>query len=86
MRADPKLTLGARADVAQVAAHYNAQQSNLGYEFLDELERAITLIRESPLLSTLVDAPIRRTLLKRFPYGLFYVPGVSGEPDESSPS
>jgi hypothetical protein len=33
------------------------------------------------LLFTLVDAPVRRALLRRFPYGLFYLPGTLDEPD-----
>ena len=81
MRAEPKFTVGAAADVARGAEHYNAQRPNLGYEFLEEVERITAHIREAPLLSTLVDPPIRRVLLRRFPYGMFYVAGGSDEPD-----
>jgi hypothetical protein len=80
-RAEPKFTIGAAADVARAAEYYNAQRSSLGYEFLEEVERITAHIRESPLLSTLVDPPIRRVLLRRFPCGIFYVAGVSEEPD-----
>jgi toxin ParE1/3/4 len=81
MRPEPRFTPDAHADVAYAVDHYNAQRPNLGYDFLDELERFTGLIRENPLLFTLVDPPIRRALLRRFPYGAFYVPGASENPD-----
>jgi hypothetical protein len=69
MRPEPALTPDAHADVLQAVEYYNGQRPNLGYDFLDEFERMTSLIREAPLLSTLVDPPIRRALLRRFPYG-----------------
>ena len=62
-------------------AYYNEQRAELGYQFLDEVEHAIVLIRETPLLFTLVDDPIRRVLLRRFPFGVFYLPGADDESD-----
>jgi plasmid stabilization system protein ParE len=81
MRPEPKFTPEAQADVADAAAYYSAQRPNLGYEFLEELQQVTSLIREAPLLATLVDDPIRRRLIRRFPYGVFYVPGAQDEPD-----
>ncbi len=81
MRPEPVVTPDAHADVLQAAEHYNAQRPNLGLDFLDEFEHATSLIRETPLLATLIDPPIRRALLKRFPYGVFYTPGTLDEPD-----
>jgi hypothetical protein len=48
---------------------------------LDEFERTTSRIQEAPLLSTLVDPPIRRVLLNRFPYGVFFVAGSQVQPD-----
>jgi toxin ParE1/3/4 len=81
MRPEPRFTPDAQADVAYAVDYYNAQRLDLGYEFLDEVERVTSLIRESPLLFTLVDPPIRRALLRRFPYGAFYVPSISDDAD-----
>jgi hypothetical protein len=39
------------------------------------------MIREAPLLSTLVDPPVRRALLRRFPYGVFFVAGLATTSD-----
>jgi hypothetical protein len=49
--------------------------------FLGELENTTELIRQAPLLSTLVDPPIRRALIQRFPYGVFFTPGTDDAPD-----
>jgi hypothetical protein len=81
MRPAPKLTLEAIADVAQTAAYYNAQRTDLGTDFMDEVEDRLSHIREAPLLSTLVDPPIRRALLRRFPFGIFYVAGTATDAD-----
>jgi toxin ParE1/3/4 len=81
MRPEPVLTADAHADVLQAVEYYNEQRPSLGFDFLDEFERATSLLREAPLLSTLVDPPIRRRLLRRFPYGIFFVAGSTEEPD-----
>lgn len=81
MRPEPALTPDAHADVLHAALQYEAQRPRLGANFLDEFEHASALIREAPLLSTLVDAPIRRVLLHRFPYGVFFVAGSDDDPD-----
>jgi hypothetical protein len=81
MRPEPKLTPGAKADVRQAVVYYNTQRFHLGLDFLEQFETALVSIREAPLLSTLVDAPIRRLLMARFPFGIFYVAGSTEEPD-----
>jgi hypothetical protein len=80
-RSHPALTPDAHADVLLAVQHYNAQGPLLGFEFLDEVEQTISLIRETPLMSTLVDPPIRRALVHRFPYGVFFVPGSDADVD-----
>jgi toxin ParE1/3/4 len=81
MRPEPRVTLAAKGDILIAVAYYNDQRPDLGYEFLDEVERASWLIRETPMLFTLVEDPIRRMLLRRFPYGIFYVAGTQEEAD-----
>ena len=80
-RPRPALTPAAHADVLDAARHYNAQAPLLGFEFLDEFEQTTSLIHEAPLLFTIVDSPIRRALIHRFPYGVFYLPGSDTDPD-----
>jgi hypothetical protein len=67
MRPEPALTPEAHADLLKAVDDYNTQSPGLGFDFLDEFEDSISLIREAPLLFTLVDAPIRRALVHRFP-------------------
>ncbi len=78
MRPEPRFSPDAQADVLAAARYYESEQPGLGIEFLDEVEHAVSQIREAPLLSTLVDDPVRRVLLRRFPFGLFF---ESGERD-----
>lgn len=79
MRPDPKLTPTASADVAVAVTRYDGLLPPLGTEFLGELGRVMAQIRESPQSATLVDPPIRRALLKEFPFGVFFVEGPAGE-------
>ncbi|MBK7583338.1 MAG: type II toxin-antitoxin system RelE/ParE family toxin [Myxococcales bacterium] len=75
MRPEPRITPDAEADTLAAARYYEAERANLGLGFLDEFDHALSLIRATPLLFTLVDDPVRRVLLRRFPYGVFYVSG-----------
>lgn len=51
MRPEPALTRDAHADILQAADYYNTQRPGLGFDFLNEFEDTISLIREAPLLS-----------------------------------
>ncbi|MCX7084964.1 MAG: type II toxin-antitoxin system RelE/ParE family toxin [Methylococcales bacterium] len=51
---------------------YEVQQKQLGKQFINELEAAIKRIIAYPEYNTLIDSEIRRCLIKRFPYGIFY--------------
>lgn len=79
-RPQPALTPAAHADVLHAARDYNAKAPLLGFDFLAEFEETTSLIQETPLMFTVVDPPIRRALIHRFPYGVFYVPGSDVEP------
>src|ERR1700690_1894586 len=79
MRPEPRVSLEARADIFESAVYYDEQRPNLGYEFMDEVEYAILRIRENPEQFPVVMDPGRRVLLRRFPYGIFY---ITGEEDE----
>ena len=51
---------------------YEAQQQNLGMQFLMEFDAAIRRISAYPKSYTLLDNEVRRCLIKRFPYGVLY--------------
>ncbi len=51
---------------------YEAQQKNLGMQFLTEFDAAIRRISAYPKLYALLENEVRRCLIKRFPYGVLY--------------
>jgi toxin ParE1/3/4 len=61
-------------DELQAAAEFYATNAdvNLARAFLDEFERAVKLIVNSPNLGTAFNGSRRRYPLRRFPYSLIY--------------
>ncbi|HOF87810.1 MAG TPA: type II toxin-antitoxin system RelE/ParE family toxin [Armatimonadota bacterium] len=54
------------------ARYYEQQVAGLGTVFLDKLEAAIFDIAKHPYRWPILRAGIRRRLIHRFPYGLYY--------------
>jgi hypothetical protein len=52
---------------------YEAQRPGLGTEFLRTVEAALAGIARHPAMYAAVRGRVRRALLRRFPYGVFYV-------------
>ena len=67
----------AAEELAAAAEWYEAVQAGLGADFLGEALRAVTAISESPAtwLAVLGKRNVRKFLLARFPYAVYYVPG-----------
>ena len=63
----------AEADVADAFAWYEEQSRGLGSHFLLCMEAALSQIKRHPDASPVVHRQIRRALLRRFPYGVFYL-------------
>ena len=70
------LTL-AQQEVDDAVLWYNQQAEDVGREFLDELDRAVRLVKLHPAALTEIESEIRRCLFRRFPYALIY--GIEGE-------
>jgi hypothetical protein len=62
----------ARAEMAEASAWYNTQRVGLGDEFLDECQRSMDGIVESPARWPLYQRNVRRYLMRRFPYLMYY--------------
>lgn len=60
-------------DLRDAARWYESQEPGLGNRFLDEVSRTFQFISDSPYLYPEVHAGVRRAVLRRFPYGIFYV-------------
>lgn len=62
----------AEADLAEAFAWYEERRPGLGDRFLLSVDAALSGIQRYPESSPAVHRPIRRLLLRRFPYGVFY--------------
>jgi toxin ParE1/3/4 len=62
----------ARREMNEAADYYEAAMNGLGKQFLDEISYAVQFIRKHPKACPQVDERIRRMVLDRFPYSLFY--------------
>ena len=62
----------AELDVAAAYQWYESEQAGLGREFLEELRNAYDRIVEEPLRYQAVRSGIRRALIRRFPYAVYF--------------
>ncbi len=60
------------ADVAEAFSWYQAQRPGLGWEFATELDAALGLLERAPEAGPVVHRSLRRALLRRFPYAVYY--------------
>lgn len=64
----------AELDLAEAFAWYEEQRPDLGRKFLDEADAVFARIAEFPLAFPAVENPVRRGLLKRFPFAVYFLP------------
>lgn len=69
------LTTRAIADVSGAFEWYELQRPTLGSDFLTALDRAMDELRTRSLTGRGIRGRLRRQLLRRFPYSVFYVLG-----------
>jgi plasmid stabilization system protein ParE len=62
----------AQTELDQAFEWYEAQQKDLGVQFLNEFDAAIRRIATYPESYILIEKNVRRCLVKRFPYGVLY--------------
>ena len=63
----------AAAEVEEAIARYAQPEVNQASEFVRDLERTESHLRARPVLYQQVEGEIRRAVLRRFPYSVFYV-------------
>lgn len=72
-----RLTGAAGDDLREAAAWYRAQATGLDLlRFRDAVREALQRISERPLLYPRVHREVRRALVHRFPYSIFYRPAA----------
>ena len=59
-------------DLAGAYGWYEQQQTGLGEEFLAAVNASFDAIQEYPEMFARVDGEIRRAIVARFPYAVFY--------------
>lgn len=77
MTSAPNFKPEAAAEVEEAYFWYETQSPGLGSEFLRSLEACLSQIRRFPGAAPDLHQGMRRALLRRFPFGVFYL--SSGE-------
>lgn len=68
-----KFSTRALREIGEARAWYEIQSAGLGEEFIAAMELQLKRLEQAPLLYVEVIPKVRRALLPRFPYGLFYI-------------
>lgn len=62
----------AELDIAEAQVWYETQQTGLGTEFRSEISQVIDRLAATPLIYQFVHRDIRRAIVRRFPYLVWY--------------
>lgn len=62
----------AEQELYEAASRYEAEVSELGVRFADEVERVIQLLLEHPELGSRLDNDLRHFVLRKFPFSVVY--------------
>jgi toxin ParE1/3/4 len=62
----------AEQDITEAYAWYESRQIGLGEEFLNCVDACIERLRRSPEMYPIVHESYRRSLVRRFPYSVFF--------------
>ena len=63
----------AQAEIEDVYRYYEDKAEGLGLDFLRAVEACLASIGRHPKMNAVLYKQARRGILRRFPYGLFYV-------------
>ncbi len=63
----------AQIEIKETAVWYESRLRGLGTRFRDELRATLSHIAENPLRFPSIGQDIRRALLHRFPYALYFI-------------
>ncbi len=59
-------------ELKEVREYYESQSAGLGSDFVDEFERQVLKIATMPERWMIVRGDLRRSLMKRFPYVIYF--------------
>jgi plasmid stabilization system protein ParE len=66
------LRVEAEVDINEAVGWYETQRAGLGIDFIWNLNVILERIQEHPFQFPVVDQEVRRGMLSRFPYGVFF--------------
>ena len=72
MAADLVVAPEAEQDIAEAFWWYERRRAGLGEEFLSSIDACMERIRRQPEMYAVVHEAYRRSLVRRFPYAVFY--------------
>ncbi len=62
----------AEAELIEAAQFYEARVPQLGAQFLASAEKALLVLLQAPDRWHIIDADVRRSAMRRFPYFIYY--------------
>jgi plasmid stabilization system protein ParE len=62
----------AQREIEEAAQYYKDERPGLETEFLAEIDRAVARVLADPMTFEQVRPGLRRCLVQRFPYGIYY--------------
>lgn len=63
----------AQTDIREAARWYEDREPGLGLRFLREIRTSLQHISDNPLMFPIIEDDVRRALLHRFPYSIYFV-------------
>ena len=63
----------AQTDIKEAAQWYEMRELGLGTRFITEVRTTLQHIADNPLRFPLIDEDVRRALLHKFPYSVYFV-------------
>jgi len=72
MPVEPVIAPEAELDIVRAYVWYEDRRAGLGEEFLSSVDACLESIRRRPEMYPVVHQDYRRSLIRRFPYAVFY--------------
>lgn len=62
----------AESELIEAAQYYERRVATLGVQFLDDEDRAVSMILETPERWRVIEEDVRSYLMPRFPFAIYY--------------
>jgi plasmid stabilization system protein ParE len=63
----------AQINIREAAVWYEQQETGLGHRFMGEIRQSLKSIRKTPFRFPIIENGVRRLLLHRFPYAIYFL-------------